>query len=156
MRSLLLVESFDLRPCNDILVRVIPSCFHFAKMCLCQVSLLSRCSPRYLISSSLGSCALFIWSGGNVSLHVVIVTWIGLDSLAFILYFLNRFWIASRSVCSFCEAIAETLSVAITAVLSAKVAVVDSGEVGRSAVHSRYNNGPRTLPWGTLALTEDS
>jgi hypothetical protein len=41
MRSLLLVESFDLRPSNQyILVKVIPSCFHFAKMCLCQVSLL--------------------------------------------------------------------------------------------------------------------
>jgi hypothetical protein len=46
MRSLLLVESFDLRPSNQyILVRVIPSCFPSAKMCLCQVSLLSRCSP---------------------------------------------------------------------------------------------------------------
>jgi hypothetical protein len=40
MRSLLLVESFDLRPSSQyILVRVIPSCFRFAKMCLCQVSL---------------------------------------------------------------------------------------------------------------------
>jgi hypothetical protein len=35
----------------------------------------------------------------------------------------------------------------------AKVAVVDSVEVGRSAVYSRYNNGPRTLPWGTPTLT---
>jgi arginyl-tRNA--protein-N-Asp/Glu arginylyltransferase len=42
---------------------------------------------------------------------------------------------------------------ASTAVLSAKVAVVDSGEVGTSAVYSRYNNGPRTLPLGTPALT---
>jgi hypothetical protein len=34
MRSLLLVESFDLRPSNQyILVKVIPSCFRFAKMC---------------------------------------------------------------------------------------------------------------------------
>jgi hypothetical protein len=32
-----------------------------------------------------------------------------------------------------------------TAVSSANVAVADSGEVGRSAVYSRYNNGPRTL-----------
>jgi hypothetical protein len=23
------------------------------------------------------------------------------------------------------------------------------GEVGRSAVYMRYNNGPKTLPWGT-------
>jgi hypothetical protein len=35
--------------------------------------------------------------------------------------------------------------VATTAVSSAKAAVVDSGEVGRSAVYSRYNNGPVTL-----------
>jgi hypothetical protein len=35
MRSLLLVESFDLRPSNQyILVRVIPSCFHLQK-CVC-------------------------------------------------------------------------------------------------------------------------
>jgi hypothetical protein len=34
-----------------------------------------------------------------------------------------------------------------TAVSSAKVAVVDSGgEVGRSALYSRYNNSARTLP----------
>jgi hypothetical protein len=41
---------------------------------------------------------------------------------------------------------AGTLSMASTAVLLAKVAVIDSGEVGRSAVYSRYNNGPRALP----------
>jgi hypothetical protein len=23
-------------------------------------------------------------------------------------------------------------------------------------VHSRYNNGPRTLPWGTSAFTDDT
>jgi hypothetical protein len=52
------------------------------------------------------------------------VMWIVLHPLAFILHFLNQFWIASRLVCSFCEAMAGTLSV-----VSAKVAVVDSGEV---------------------------
>jgi hypothetical protein len=35
---------------------------------------------------------------------------------------------------------------ASTAVSSAKVTVVHSGEVGRSGVHIKYNNGPRTLP----------
>jgi hypothetical protein len=45
---------------------------------------------------------------------------------------------------------------ATAAVLSAKVAVVDPDEVGGSAVYSRYNNVPRTLPWGTPALTEES
>jgi hypothetical protein len=37
--------------------------------------------------------------------------------LTFILHFLNQFWIASRLVCSLCEAMARSLSVAITAVL---------------------------------------
>jgi hypothetical protein len=35
---------------------------------------------------------------------------------------------------------------AMTAVSSAKVAVMESDEVGRSAVHRRYSKGPRTLP----------
>jgi hypothetical protein len=55
-----------------------------------------------------------------------------------------------------CEAMAGSLSVATTAVLSAQVAVVYSGEVGRSAVYSRYNNGPRTLAaridWGVSCV----
>jgi hypothetical protein len=46
MRSLLSIESFDLRPSNQyILMMAIPSCFRLGKMCLCQVSLLARCSP---------------------------------------------------------------------------------------------------------------
>jgi hypothetical protein len=48
------------------------------------------------------------------------------------------------------------LSVATSAVLLAKDAVVDSGVVGRSAVHNRYNNDPWTLPWDTPALTDNS
>jgi hypothetical protein len=48
---------------------------------------------------------------------------------------------------------AGSLSVATTAVSSAEVAVKESGEVGRSAVYSRYIKGPRTLPSGTPALT---
>jgi hypothetical protein len=46
--------------------------------------------------------------------------------------------------------------VASTAVSLAKVAVSDSGEVGRSAVYSRYNISSRTLSWDTLALTGKS
>jgi hypothetical protein len=41
----------------------------------------------------------------------------------------------------------------IRAVSSAKVAVMESGEVGRSAVYRRYSKGSKTLPWGTPALT---
>jgi hypothetical protein len=61
------------------LVRVIPSCFCFVKICLC---------PRYLTSSWV-SCILFILTRGHVSLPVVNVTWIDLDPLAFIFHFLN-------------------------------------------------------------------
>jgi hypothetical protein len=58
-------------------------------MFLCQVSLPSGCSLRYL-TSSWGSCTLFIWvmGGGHVAVCVVNVTWIDLDPLAFILHFL--------------------------------------------------------------------
>jgi hypothetical protein len=42
--------------------------------------------------------------------------------------------------------------VATTAVSLAKVAVMESGEVGKSAVYWRYSKRPRTLPWGTPAL----
>jgi hypothetical protein len=82
---------------------------------------------------------------GHVLFRVVNVTWINLHLLAFILNFLKQFWIESRLVCSFCEAMAGSLSIANTAVSSAKVTVVDSGEHGRYTVYSRYNNGPRTL-----------
>jgi hypothetical protein len=88
MRSYLLVGRFDLSPSKQyILVRVIPSCFRFAKVPLCQASLLSRCSPRYLTSSYCGSFTLFVWTGGHVSSHVVNVMWIELDPLSLILRF---------------------------------------------------------------------
>jgi hypothetical protein len=63
---------------------------------------------------------------GYLSLRVVNVTRTDLDPLAFILNFLNQFWIAAKLACSFCEAMAGSRSVASTAVSSAKVAVGDS------------------------------
>jgi hypothetical protein len=77
---------------------------------------------------------------GQVSLRVVNVPWTHLDPLAFILHLLNQFWIAVMFVCSSYEAVAGSLSVASSAVSSTKVTVVDSGEVGRSVVYSRYNS----------------
>jgi hypothetical protein len=74
------------------------------------------------------------------------VTWTDLVSLALIRLFLSQDWIAIRVVCSFWDAVAGSLSVATTAVSSAKAAVKESGEVGRSALYSRYKKGPRTLP----------
>jgi hypothetical protein len=47
----------------------------------------------------------------------------------------SQVWIALRWVWSFREAMAGSLSVTRIAVLSAKVAVVVAGEVGRSAVY---------------------
>jgi hypothetical protein len=81
-------RKFDLRPSNQsILVRVIPNCFRFAKMCLCQVSTSPvRCSLRYF-RSSWGSCMSFIWTAGHVSLRVAKMTWIDLDPLDLILNF---------------------------------------------------------------------
>jgi hypothetical protein len=64
---------------------------------------------------------------GHVSLRIVIVTWIDLNSLAFILHFLNQFWIASRSVCSFCECLDHCTWLLLQC--RRQVAVEDSGEV---------------------------
>jgi hypothetical protein len=75
-----------------------------------------------------------MWTWGQAYLRVVNVTQTNLESLAFNLHFFNNFWVASRLVCSFCEAKPGSLPVADTAVSSAKVAVVVSVEVGRSAV----------------------
>jgi hypothetical protein len=79
-----------------------------------------------------------------------------LGSVGFYSPSLRQFCIASRLVCSFCETMAGSLSVASTAVLSAEVTVVESAEVGSSTVYIRYNNGPRTLPLGTTAMVEES
>jgi hypothetical protein len=49
-----------------------------------------------------------------------------------------------------------SLSVVIIAVSPAKVAVVEPGEVGRSAVYSRYKSSPNTLPCGIPAFIDDS
>jgi hypothetical protein len=74
---------------------------------------------------------------------MVNVTWTDLDLLAFFLHFLNQFCIAARLLCK------QWLSMANIAVSSAKVAVVDSGEISRYAVYT-------TLPWGKPALTRES
>jgi hypothetical protein len=81
---------------------------------------------------------------------------VDLDPLVFILHFASQLCIASKFICSLLEAMGGSLSVAITAVLSAKVADVVSGEIGRSAVNSRKSVAPRTLPWSTPALTRKS
>jgi hypothetical protein len=84
------------------------------------------------------------WVGACLSVRVLNVTWIDLDLLAFI----STFWIARKVVYSSCQATALSLSLANTTVSSTNILVVDSVEVGGSAVYRRYNSGPRTLLWG--------
>jgi hypothetical protein len=86
--------------------------------------------------------------------RVVNVTWTDLVSLAFICQVFSHDWIARREAWSFWEAVAGSQSVATTTVSSAKVAVMESGEVGRWAVYRRYSKGSRTLPWGTAVIAQ--
>jgi hypothetical protein len=65
-----------------------------------------------------------MWTGGQVPLRMVNVTWTDLDSPAFILHLCKNFWIASRLVCSVCEALSGSVSIDSDAVSSAKAAVV--------------------------------
>jgi hypothetical protein len=67
---------------------------------------------------------------------MVNVMCVDLDALAFIFHFASQFCIASKFVCSLRDAMAGSLSVAITAVSSAKVPDVVCGDVGRSAANS--------------------
>jgi hypothetical protein len=76
---------------------------------------------------------------------VVNVTWTALVSLALIRQFFSQDWIARRAVWSFWEAVAGSLSAATNAMSSAKVAVMEPGEVGRSAVYRKYSKRPRIL-----------
>jgi hypothetical protein len=84
-------------------------------------------SNQYILVRVIPSC--LYGPGVHVSLHVVNVTWIGLAPLAFIFHPLNQFWIVARLVCSFCEAMVGSLSMVSSVVSSAKVTMVNSGEV---------------------------
>jgi hypothetical protein len=64
---------------------------------------------------------------------------------------MSQFCIAGRLDCNLLEAVTGLSSMPRTAVSSAKVADVVPDEVERSAVNSKYSNGPRTLPWDTPA-----
>jgi hypothetical protein len=85
---------------------------------------------------------------GHVSRRVVNVKWTDLVSSALIRQFFKPGLDSEEAGLewSFWEAVAGSLSVATTAKSSAKVAVKESDEVGRSAVYSRYSKGSRTLP----------
>jgi hypothetical protein len=92
-----------------------------------------------------------MWTGGHIPVRVVNITWTDFSVLACMRHLWSQVWIALRWVWSYWEAMAGSLSEARVATSSAKVAMVVAGEVGRSAVYTRYKNGPRTLPWGTPA-----
>jgi hypothetical protein len=73
MRSLLPEESFDFRPSNQyILVIVIPSCFRFVKMCLCQVKFPVKVQPEILDIFFLEELHIVYMGLGHVSLKLQI------------------------------------------------------------------------------------
>jgi hypothetical protein len=79
-------KEFGLRPSNQyILVKAIPSCFRLMKMCLCQVSLLSR-SCHFLLGG-VAHCYMDRGGGTFFFFGVVSVTWIDLNPLAFVVHF---------------------------------------------------------------------
>jgi hypothetical protein len=112
-------------------------CLLLVVMCLRQVSRRSRCSPRYLTSSGCTRETPFSWTGGHEDRLSVKVTWVDFISLAFMRHFLSQFCTAESAVWSLYAAISGVACEASTAVSSAKVAVVVSGVVGRSAVYMR-------------------
>jgi hypothetical protein len=95
---------------------MIPIFFRFAKMCLCQVNLLSRCSPRYLTSSSWELHTVYMGGGGGScfsscsEFYLHRLGFVGFHSP----FFLHQFWIASRSVCSFCEGVQQVAGLVTT------------------------------------------
>jgi hypothetical protein len=113
----------------------------------------SRHSLRYLVNFL---CNPILFAICTSIYNLCLYQWTNLNLLGFILHFLNQIWIAAALACSFYEAMTLSLSVASNAVSSAQAAVVDSGMAGRSAVYNKYVNDPKTLPWGTPALTAES
>jgi hypothetical protein len=111
------------------------------------VSLLSRCSPRHMTSSSCGKLHTVYMDRAAYfsSYDECDVDLLGTDSLysQFLISFrlqLGWFAVSVKQWLDHCP-------FTTTAVSSAKVA--------SSAVYSRYNNDPRTLPLGTPAMTEE-
>jgi hypothetical protein len=62
---------------------------------------------------------------------------VDLNLLTFILHLVSQLYVTSKLVCSSLEAMAGSLSVAITVVSSTEVPDLVSAEIGRSAVNSR-------------------
>jgi hypothetical protein len=76
--------------------------------------------PEIFVNFFLGELHIvYMGCRGHASFCVGNVTWFDLDTLAFILHFLNHFWIASGLVCSLRDAMSSSLSVASTTVSSA-------------------------------------
>ena len=91
---------------------------------------------------------LFNVTAGQEYFFRVNVTWIDLDSLAFIRQVFSHVWTLSRLLCNRNEATIGLRLTAMITVSSAYVAIEVAFDSGRSAVNRKYNRGPRTLPWG--------
>ncbi|KAH0560864.1 hypothetical protein KQX54_009500 [Cotesia glomerata] len=143
-------ESLDFLPSSQCSCLVFNSnSFLLVFMCLAQVRRLSRCKPRYLTSLVAGRDSPYSVTGGQSPLLVVKVIWTDIVGLDFSLQFSIHDCTCLSPFCSSSEAVVGSVSAAIIAVSSAKVAVVACSSTGRSAVNRVYRNGPRTLLCGT-------
>jgi hypothetical protein len=86
----------------------------------------------------------------EVRTEFIYVKWKKVDRLCGLVVRVSGYW--TEMYCVSCE----VRTAFICYVEESKGCCGRSGEVGRSVVYNRYNNGPRTLPWGTPALTDYS
>jgi hypothetical protein len=100
IRSLLSNARREFRPSNQYICRNFsPSCLLFVKMCLRHVSLLSRCMPKYLVSSARGIITPLRVTGAQTSRFRVKVTCTDLASFTLNFHFLNQVWRLPRCIC---------------------------------------------------------
>jgi hypothetical protein len=140
------VESFDMHPNNQYILSGLFLVVSVLLKCVCQASLLSRCSLRYFTLYSL-EVACCLHGPEGTFLFTWWMWWNNFYTLAFILHVLNQFWTAAGWVCSFCEAMFGSLSVASTAVSLANY--TDYALLFTSS--SRHNSSLDT--WRVLHMT---
>jgi hypothetical protein len=102
-----------------------------------------------MTSFCIGICILLIVTGGQFMPFVVKVIWEDFAWFILIFHLSHHSYRRSRWHWSYWDASAGSLFFARRAVSPANVAIVVLLIVGKSAVYSRYNNGPSTLPRGT-------
>lgn len=115
--SLLYIDSSDFLPMSQyIFLAVSSSCFLLVLICLAHVSLLSRCIPRYLTTSAVGSGCPYSFTCGQFPFLVANVMWTDFVSLAFVLHRSSHSCVAFSWTCSAFDAATGSVSAARIAV----------------------------------------